>query len=58
MAYIYAYAPDEDDCSTIGLVGALLDEGAEFNIKAGDSLLILGEEGRGIAVVNLGSMPE
>ena len=29
-----------------------------FNIKAGDSLLILGEEGRGIAVVNLGSMPE
>ncbi len=29
-----------------------------FNIKAGDSLLILGEEGRGIAIVNLGDMPE
>ncbi len=29
-----------------------------FNIKAGDSLLILGEEGRGIAIINLGSMPE
>lgn len=28
-----------------------------FNIKAGDSLLVLGEEGRGIAIVNLGSMP-
>lgn len=36
MAYIYAYAPDEDDCSTIGLVGALLDEDAEFNLKAGE----------------------
>lgn len=29
-----------------------------FNIKAGDSLLVLGEEGRGIAIINLGSMPE
>ncbi len=29
-----------------------------FNIKAGDSLLILGEEGRGIAIINLGDMPE
>lgn len=29
-----------------------------FNIKAGGSLLILGEEGRGIAIVNLGDMPE
>lgn len=29
-----------------------------FNIKAGDSLLVLGEEGRGIAIVNLGDMPE
>lgn len=29
-----------------------------FNIKTGDSLLILGEEGRGIAIVNLGDMPE
>ncbi len=29
-----------------------------FNIKAGDSLLILGEEGRGIAIINLGVMPE
>ncbi|MBQ8171314.1 MAG: helix-turn-helix domain-containing protein [Oscillospiraceae bacterium] len=28
-----------------------------FNIKSGDSLLILGEEGRGIAIINLGSMP-
>lgn len=28
-----------------------------FNINAGDSLLILGEEGRGIAIVNLGNMP-
>ncbi len=28
-----------------------------FNINAGDSLLILGEEGRGIAIVNLGDMP-
>ncbi|MBR7188953.1 MAG: phage tail protein [Clostridia bacterium] len=36
MAYIYAYAPDEDDCSTIGRVGALLDEDAEFNLKAGE----------------------
>lgn len=29
-----------------------------FNINAGDSLLILGEEGRGIAIINLGDMPE
>ena len=29
-----------------------------FNISAGDSLLILGEEGRGIAILNLGSIPE
>ena len=29
-----------------------------FNIKTGDSLLILGEEGRGIAIINLGTMPE
>ncbi len=28
-----------------------------FNIKAGDSLLVLGEEGRGIAIVNLGKIP-
>ncbi|MBE6902868.1 MAG: helix-turn-helix domain-containing protein [Ruminococcaceae bacterium] len=28
-----------------------------FDIKSGDSLLVLGEEGRGIAIVNLGSMP-
>ncbi len=28
-----------------------------FNIKPGDSLLVLGEEGRGIAIINLGSMP-
>ena len=28
-----------------------------FNIKTGDTLLILGEEGRGIAVINLGNMP-
>ncbi len=29
-----------------------------FNINIGDSLLILGEEGRGIAIVNLGDMPD
>ena len=29
-----------------------------FNIKSGDSLLILGEEGRGIAIINLGSLPD
>lgn len=29
-----------------------------FNINTGDSLLILGEEGRGIAIINLGSVPE
>ncbi len=29
-----------------------------FNINTGDSLLILGEEGRGIAIINLGSIPE
>lgn len=28
-----------------------------FNIKAGDNLLVLGDIGRGIAVVNLGNMP-
>ena len=28
-----------------------------FDIKSGDSLLILGEEGRGIAILNLGNMP-
>ncbi len=29
-----------------------------FNIKAGDSLLILGDEDKGIAIVNMGSIPE
>lgn len=29
-----------------------------FNIKSGDSLLVLGDESRGIAIVNLGDMPE
>ena len=29
-----------------------------FHINTGDSLLILGEEGRGIAIINLGSIPE
>lgn len=29
-----------------------------FGINAGDALLVLGEEGRGIAIINLGSMPE
>ncbi len=29
-----------------------------FSIKSGDSLLILGEEGRGIAIINLGSVPD
>lgn len=33
MAYIYAYAPDAEDCSTIGLVGALLDENAEYELN-------------------------
>ena len=28
-----------------------------FNIRSGDTLLVLGEEGRGIAIVNLGNMP-
>lgn len=28
-----------------------------FNIKSGDTLLVLGEEGRGIAIINLGNMP-
>lgn len=36
MAYIYAFAPNAEDCSTIGLVGALLDEDAEFDLKAGE----------------------
>ena len=36
MAYIYAYAPDAEDCSTIGLVGALLDQDAVFDLKAGE----------------------
>lgn len=29
-----------------------------FGINAGDALLVLGEENRGIAIINLGSMPE
>ncbi len=29
-----------------------------FGINAGDTLLVLGEEGRGIAIINLGNMPE
>ena len=36
MAYIYAYAPDATDCAGIGLVGALLDEDARFDLKAGE----------------------
>lgn len=36
MAYIYAFAPDAEDCSTIGLVGALLDEDAQFELNAGE----------------------
>ena len=36
MAYIYAFAPDGEDCSTIGLVGALMDEDAEFSLMAGE----------------------
>ncbi len=29
-----------------------------FSIKPGDSLLVLGDEDKGIAIVNLGSIPE
>ena len=36
MAYIYAYAADAADCASIGLVGALLDEDAEFDLTAGE----------------------
>ena len=36
MAYIYAFAPDAEDFSGIGLVGALMDEGAEFSLMAGE----------------------
>lgn len=36
MAYIYAFSPNEEDCSTIGLVGALMDEDAVFELNAGE----------------------
>lgn len=36
MAWIYAYSPTETDCSTIGLVGALLEEDAAFDLQAGE----------------------
>lgn len=36
MAYIYAYEPDCYDCSTIGLVGALMDQDARFELRAGE----------------------
>ena len=36
MAYIYAFAPDAADCSTIGAVGALMDQDARFDLKAGE----------------------
>ncbi len=36
MAYIYAYATDAADCSTIGLVGALMDVDAVFEQQAGE----------------------
>lgn len=36
MAYIYAYAPEETECASIGLVGALLDQDACFELRAGE----------------------
>ena len=36
MAYIYAYSPDEIECANIGLVGALMDRDAEFDLQAGE----------------------
>lgn len=36
MAYIYAYAQDEIDTANIGLVGALLDQNAVFDLQAGE----------------------
>lgn len=35
MGYIYAYSPDEDDCTSIGLVGALLPTDCTFSLEAG-----------------------
>ena len=36
MAYIYAYEPDDIECTSIGLVGALFDIGAIFELNAGE----------------------
>ena len=36
MAYIYAYAPDEIECANIGMVGALMDRDAVFDLQAGE----------------------
>lgn len=36
MAYIYAYAPDEVDTANIGLVGALFDQDAYYDVQAGE----------------------
>lgn len=36
MAQIYAYAPDEQECANIGLVGALLARDASFELRAGE----------------------
>ena len=36
MAYIYAYEPDAYDCAGIGLVGALMDQDARFELHAGE----------------------
>ena len=36
MAYIYAYEPDCYDCASIGLVGALMDQDARFELRAGE----------------------
>ena len=36
MAKLYAYAPDAAECASIGLVGALLDRDARFELRAGE----------------------
>lgn len=36
MGYIYAYSPDEDDCSSLGLVGALMPTSCEATFEQGN----------------------